>query len=50
MKYKYCPTFDTTCPYLGVNPELEPICLLDDPMADCDDYAFYNADEEEVNN
>lgn len=42
MTIHYCFTEDETCPYY--NPKTG-FCSIDDPLENCDDYAFYNAEE-----
>lgn len=37
MTEKRCPCEDFTCPYYNWNTEG---CELDNPMEDCDEYAF----------
>ena len=43
MRYE-CPINDLTCPYCKADGE----CTIDgNPMDECDDYAYYNYDEED---
>lgn len=39
----YCPSDDYSCPYYRGT---DGACLTDDPREDCDDYYYYNGDEE----
>ena len=41
IRYK-CPTYDMGCPYLTKSGE----CTIGNPMEECDDYYYYNNDEE----
>ena len=41
-KYPECPTFDTGCPYCLASGE----CTIDNPLEECDDYYYYNGEEE----
>lgn len=41
-KLPNCPTFDTSCPYCLANGE----CTIDNPLEECDDYFYYNGEEE----
>jgi len=43
MKKFECPMFDLDCPYCSITGE----CTIGNPMEECDDYYYYNADEEE---
>jgi len=43
IKYPDCPTFDFTCPYCLASGE----CIIDNPKEECDEYWYYNQEEEE---
>ena len=41
--YRYCPVYDTECPYY-----CQPMfCSLENPLEDCDDYAAFAHEEDE---
>lgn len=40
----YCPICDIDCFYCA---DLNYECLINDPMNECDDYAFYNSEGED---
>ena len=42
-EYPECPLFDMTCPYCLASGE----CTIDNPKEECDDYYYYNGEEEE---
>ena len=43
MNNKKCPVNAWDCPYFNLEDE----CELDYPEIECDDYCFYNGEEEE---
>ena len=43
IKYPDCPTFDFTCPYCLASGE----CIIDNPKEECEEYWYYNQEEEE---
>lgn len=46
MKTYYCPTCDIECPYcVGLNYE----CVIGNPKEECEEYWYYNEDEEDEN-
>ena len=44
MKTYYCPTYDTSCPYCKGD---DCICTIGNPLEECDDYYYYNGEDEE---
>lgn len=41
-RYPECPLFDMECPYCLASGE----CTIDNPLEECDDYYYYNGEEE----
>ena len=39
----YCPAEDWTCPYFDKKTW---VCTIDNPMEECDEYYYYNGDED----
>ena len=39
----HCPAFDMTCPYCLASGE----CTIDNPKEECEEYWYYNQEEEE---